>query len=104
VSLQRSLSRREDRSGESCRLWDGGKIVPAAVEVSHQGHEDSDHRGQALDVLANLDLGAPELLAGDERSLVRAGGFAGAGLWLSGVLQRWLPDQQACSGEAQGGR
>lgn len=54
-------------------------------------------------MLANLDLGAPELRLGCERGLARASDFAGAGLLLSSVWPKWLPDQQACSGEAQGG-
>lgn len=54
-------------------------------------------------MLANLDLAAPELLAGYEGGLVGEVVFAGIGLWLSEVLQEWLPDQQACSGEARGG-
>ena len=56
-------------SGSSA-LGDGGNIVSVAVVVFLEVHVEGDYGREALDVVANVDVGAPELLARDEGGLM----------------------------------
>lgn len=60
------------KSGSSAldQVGDGGNILSVAVIVLLQGRGDSDLGGEVLDVVTNVEVGAPELLAGDEGGLV----------------------------------
>lgn len=53
------------------QLGDGGDIESVAAIVLLQSNDEGDLGGKTLDVLADLDLRALELLAGDESGLMR---------------------------------
>ena len=53
------------------QLRDGVDVEPVAVVMLLEGHDESDLGGKTLNVLADLELGASELLAGDESGLMR---------------------------------
>jgi hypothetical protein len=53
------------------RLGDGGNTKSVAVVVLLQSHDEGDLGRETLDVLADLDIGTSEFLAGDEGGLMR---------------------------------
>jgi hypothetical protein len=52
------------------QVGDGGNIESVAVVTFLEGHQEGDLGREALDVIANVDIGAPELLAGYKGGLM----------------------------------
>lgn len=53
----------EPGSSSLCQLCNGGDVESVGVEVLLDRHVDGHLSGKALNVLVNVDFGAPELLA-----------------------------------------